>query len=155
MDKDNKIVLGAVLILLVGMLSFNFNSLTGKAVTGPVAMVTVNPSELYFTYDDLNIGNKIAKVTINLNDKVDNELQLYRKTETGEERVGGFKETICKGTATYCSKGIYTVNYKFSSLHPEGEYFFKVQKRDTSTKEREAFNSNVFSVTHYTAPYRG
>ena len=55
MEKDNKVVLGAVLILLVGMLSFNFaGSLTGKTVNkgGPDVVLTVSPSNVYFSFED-------------------------------------------------------------------------------------------------------
>jgi hypothetical protein len=155
MEKDNKVVLGAVLILLVGMLSFNFNSLTGQAVKGQEAVVTANPSNVYFTADDLNKGTKLVAVTVKVNSgKVDNELYLYRKSAQGEERVNA-QDSICKGTATYCGKGTYTVNYKFSSGNEEGDYFFKVQKRDFARRDRLTFDSNVVSVTHFEPSYRG
>ena len=155
MEKDNKVVLGAVLILLVGMLSFNFNSLTGQAVKGQEATVTASPSNVYFSFDDLNKGNKIVAVTIKVNSgKVDNDLYLYRKSLKGEERVGSL-DTICKGTATYCGKGTYTVNYKFSSGNPEGDYFFRVQRRDFAVRDRLTFDSNLVSVTHFEPSYRG
>ena len=155
MEKDNKVVLGAVLILLVGMLSFNFNSLTGQAVKGQEAAVTASPSNMYFTYDDLNKGNKLVSVTIKVNSgKIDNDLYLYRRTAQGEERVGA-QDSICKGTATYCGKGTYTVNYKFSSGNEEGDYFFRVQRRDSALRGRLTFDSNTVSVTHYEASFRG
>lgn len=155
MEKDNKVVLGAVLILLVGMLSFNFSSLTGEAVRGQEASLTASPSNVYFSFDDLNKGNKVVAVTVRVvSGKVENNLDLYRKTEVGEERVGA-ADSICKGTASYCGKGTYTVNYKFSSGNPEGDYFFKVQKRDFAGRSKQAFDSNTITVTHYEAPFRG
>lgn len=169
MERDNKVLLGAVLILLVAMLSFNFNSITGNATNnkGKVTITVVDSetrsSEIYFNSDDLNIGQKILKITVNTEKDIDTNLELYR--ENGD-KVGGFKRTIC--STSYCKKGIYTIDFKFPSILNEGNYFFRVDsKRGLLVKDqndeskigssyvKENFKSNIIRVTHFTPSYRG
>ncbi len=59
MDKDNKIILGALLIMFVSMLSFNLNSITGKQVNEGLPDLT---ADAYFV--DLETGEKLESVYI-------------------------------------------------------------------------------------------
>lgn len=45
MEKDNKILLGAILIILVAMVSFSFRGITGKAVSEKT-IVAVSPGSI-------------------------------------------------------------------------------------------------------------
>ena len=79
MEKDNKILLGAVLILLVAMVSFNFNTLTGEVTSAKTrATITVSPSYVYFNYNELNQQTtKSVELTVDVeNGKVINEVWL-------------------------------------------------------------------------------
>ena len=151
MEKDNKILLGAVLIMLVAMVSFNFNSITGKATTSSGVLVSAAPSELYFSYDDLaNKPSKVVKVKVEVDSQgIENQLDLYR---SNGERIGGQGRELCR-SSNNCRKGVYTVDFRIPSSLQEGSYFFRVQRRDFAGRSREVFNSNQITVTKYSKNY--
>ena len=115
MEKDNKILLGAVLILLVAMLSFNFNSLTGKVTSkeGSDASISVSPTNVYFTREDLYRGTaKLVTVEVNVKDgEIENKLDLYE----GNSKIGSQSRKICGGRASYCNAASkpYQVTFSF------------------------------------------
>ena len=149
MEKDNKILLGAVLILLVAMISFNFNdAVTGDVASGAKIAVTVNPAQVYFSYNDLN--NKPSKtviVTVTVqNGQIENNVDLYRSTG---ERTTRTKE-ICKpATSSYCTKGVYEVPFTVTSDLDVGDYYFRVSKRPVAKENRQTVNSNTITITKY------
>jgi hypothetical protein len=130
MEKDIKILLGAVAIMLVAMLSFSFESITGKAASGSGVSVSVSPSRLHFSSEDLEKGTRLVTATVRvkdgyLDDRSDAGLQLYR---SNGERVGGRGAKICKkeDNSDYkCGEGTYEVVYKFDSGLEEGDYYFQ------------------------------
>ncbi|MBS3171849.1 hypothetical protein J4449_04530 [Candidatus Woesearchaeota archaeon] len=163
MEKDNKVVLGAVLILLVGMLSFNFaGSLTGKTVNkgGPDVVLTVSPSNVYFSFEDLVKGTKVITLTVNVNKgEAERNVYIYRNTPNGGVRDTNAAKATLTGSgcrsSNACEEGTYTINYLINSELNEGDFFFRVSrpaKASTSTN-KETFDSNTFTVTHYTPPY--
>ncbi len=165
MEKDNKVVLGAVLILLVGMLSFNFaGSLTGKAVNkgGPDVVVTASPSNVYFSDAELRQGkNQIITLTVNVNEgKINKELFLYKDTPGGGAKTSASKATLSNAgcrSSNACPEGTYTITYMLNSGVSEGDYFFRVARpaKSSTSSNPETFDSNKFTVTHYTSSYFG
>lgn len=162
MERDNKVLLGAVLILLVAMLSFNFNSITGNATNTGKVTITATPSEIYFSEKDLynNEGNsqKIVTVTINAGLDIDSDLKLYSEGGLPKGKI-----EICN-TLSSCKKGVYKKQFKISSNLPEGNYFFRIDsKRGLLVKNsdgedsyvREKFDSNMLRITHFTPSFRG
>jgi len=127
MDKDNKILLIAILIMLVSIFSFSFNEvLTGKVTKESVSSVTVKPSEVM----------RGSIITVNVEpgpNGVDNRWAwVYREGETADRRVAGTAKRMC-GTQSVCYDSI-TFTYliegnedKFS----DGKYFVKVKEHDT------------------------
>ena len=149
MEKDNKILLGAVLILLVAMLSFNFNSLTGEA-TKNVVTISANPSNLYFSETDLiQQPSKPLIVTLRVQSgSVENKIYLYR--DDGQ-RIKSFVVPECQSN---CKKGTYTFEYLFTTDLPEGDYYLAVNDRETSVGNgfnRNVFKSNTISLTKFTS----
>lgn len=163
MEKDNKILLGAVLILLVAMVSFNFSSLTGKATSTSETEATLSAvssdgdSSVYFSQDDVR-GGQIGQggkqpVTVTVTVKsgrIDNSLELYRKVGSSEAKKE--EQQVCTGSS--CGKGTYTVVYQLnpdhagSSSEPK-EYLFKVYD---DRNRREVFKSNVVTVSKWVRP---
>jgi len=166
MERDNKILLGAVLIMLVGMVSFSFSGVTGRVTRASnEVVVTASPDSLYFSYNDLNVGTKIVTVKLDiLSGTIENNLDLYR---SNGERVGGRTASICRGASGYetgrggssnCERGTYYVNFKFDSELEEGKYFFRANGRETlsgSSFDRQNFDSNLVTVTKYKEPLYG
>lgn len=160
MEKDNKILLGAVLILLVAMVSFNFSSLTGNAATtssGSGVTVSVTPTDVFFSKEDTT---RTVTVKVRTDDKeIENYLYLFR---SNGERVGnkvvisGCNKSYCKTTKENPS-GMHTQVYQLSKNLLEGDYYFRVQRSRGSllgsAYSREVFNSNMFSITHSAVNY--
>lgn len=154
MEKDNKVLLGAVLILLVAMLSFNFNSVTGE-VTKDSASLKVSPTSVYFSQEDLNSRpSKIVSVKVSVNSgSIENELYLFRSNGVRTQQSN--TRQICESKSS-CGKGTYAVDFKIGTELPDGEYYFAVNgHRETlsgSTFGRQTFTSNMVSLTKYTEP---
>jgi|SRR3989338_66708 len=158
MEKDNKILLGAVLILLVAMVSFNFNTLTGEVTSAKTrATITVSPSDVYFNYNELNQQTtKSVELTVDVeNGKVINEVWLYR--DNGE-RVERTDNKLCSpndaNTATYCGPGVYKVSASLSTDKEEGDYYFRINSKPSAGAGlgKVAFNSNVVTVSKFANP---
>ncbi len=149
MEKDNKVLLGAVLILLVAMVSFSFNDAVTGEVTSSAASVSASPTQVYFNFDDLaNRPTKIVTVTVNVREgSVENDIQLYR--DTGEKVEA--KKQICKASASTCSKGVYEVPVQVSSSLEEGDYFFRVSGRSFAKQNQKVYDSNKINVAKYTS----
>ena len=163
MERDNKILLGAVLILLVAMLSFNFNSITGKVTASNKAAVRADPSSVYFSADDLaNRPTKVVSVKVTVSSgSVENNLQLYRSSG---ERMNGKTRQLC-GSKSECKKGTYQVDFKMGAELEDGEYYFAVQgdrerfeaeNVDESAEfSRDIFKSNMVTIDKYIRPFYG
>ena len=160
MERDNKIILGAVLILLVGMLSFNFSSLTGKASQSGTtsATLTVSPARVDLApRNSYRAGQELVLVTVTVNSgEIENNIKLCRAG--GSCSIGeGF--TAC--TKSACKKGTYTktvgVDYDMASTTGETfQYFWRAEERKSSGGAPvEKFDSNTLTVTQEAEPYRG
>jgi hypothetical protein len=87
MDQNNKILIGAALIILVAIVSFRYTDITGEVTKD--AVISVSPSKVYFEMRGDNVYDAAKLVTINVKPGtygVDRDLELYR--EDGS-RVGG------------------------------------------------------------------
>lgn len=73
MDKDNKILLSAILIILVALVSFNFGDITGKIVKDST-VVAVSPSEV-------TAGEYITVYVNPGSDGVKNVAYVYREND--------------------------------------------------------------------------
>lgn len=152
MEKDNKVLLGAVLILLVAMLSFNFNSVTGNVTNKEDhATVSVNTNTVYFSQEDLNNRpTKPVMVTVRVDSgQVENQITLYRAT--GEKT--NKREKVCE-SKTNCESGkTYTVEFGIGTDLEEGDYYFTVEghkeQLNGNTFTRDKFNSNTITLTKF------
>ncbi len=139
MERDNKIVLGAVLILLVGMLSFNFSStLTGNQIKeSSDVTVTASPARLEF-FEMASTSSSQVTFTVDVKSgKVQGTAFLY-----GPGPSGGRKEVNLCQKKSECGEGKHIVNRLFSQGDREGQYYLLV-KDDNSNKE---FRSNTITI---------
>ena len=157
MEKDNKILLGAVLILLVAMVSFNFNTLTGEVTSSEKARATItaSPSDVYFSYNDLNHQTtKKVDLTVNIeNGEFVNEVWLYR---FNGERIEKIDNHLCSPDgntqSSYCRPRVYRLTASVSSNLEEGDYYFRIMsKASTGQVPKLPFNSNTITLTKFSS----
>lgn len=133
MDKDNKVLLSAVLVILVALVAFNFGDITGKAVESNT-VIAVSPTSVSFgEYDTIKL------LTIKVSpgkDGVDTKMYLHQ--ENGF-RVGGETVNICPDSLCYDE---VTLTYKLDSGIESGRYFFKAERE----QKGQTAQSNVFEV---------
>jgi len=127
MDKDNKVLLMAIFVILVAIFSFSFNDvMTGRVTKESVSSVTVTPSE----------AMRGSIITVNIEPGPEGVYNrwawIYREGATADKRVAGTAKRMC-GTKSVCYDSI-TFTYliegnedKFS----DGKYFVKVKEHDT------------------------
>jgi len=134
MDKDNKVLLAAVLIILVALVAFNFGDITGKAVKDDGTVIAVSPTTVKFgEYDTMKL------VTIKVipgKDGVDTVMSLYM--------VDGFKvsgETVNICTDSICREEA-TLTYKLDSELKPGKYYFKAER----VQKGKTYKSNSFEI---------
>ena len=137
MDKDTKVLLMAVVIILVALVSFNLNDLTGKVTTNNQASITVTPTLLTFA------KNEAVKVlTINLDlgtNVVDQKVYLYKESGI---RVGSESLILCRSSS--CGQKDINSMYRYSinaGLN-KGRYYFVARDR----KNNIVAESNKFMV---------
>lgn len=167
MERDNKVLLGAVLILLVAMVSFNFTSLTGQSVTAESTFATVRATteggstNVHFNERDLfgDDGQRQRLVNVEINvesGSIRNNLYLYKEGKESGSRTG--RQVVISGcSGSVCPKGTYNVKFKVASdagVLPDGNYFFRVinSRGQESNKKGFAitnFDSNKISISHY------
>ncbi len=79
MDKDTKILLMAVVIILVALVSFNLSDLTGK-VTSSSSITVSSPTGTTITFGKYD-SMKIVSLNINVgSEAVRNQVDLYRES---------------------------------------------------------------------------
>ena len=151
MERDNKVVLGAVLILLVGMLSFNFGSLTGNASKEPTsATVTASPSSIEFSAYG-NEPNKLVSVKVAVHSgQIKSAVRFCKKSPNGGcVGLNGNSVAHACSTKTFCGVGSYEADtYPVNSNLPDGQYFFRAEAKRESTDEPQDFDSNLITVSH-------
>ena len=133
--------MGVVAIVLLAVIGFNFEDITGNAVKDLAPSVTIYPT-------DVNAGEKVnIKIRPN-NVCVDPEIGLYfsgvksdSTVDTGSNlrqavitQKGGF--SICKNSKGILDPdGTFTLSYK-TELNWDGDYFAKIfYWKDRKTKE--------------------
>ena len=124
MDKDTKVLLMAVVIILVALVSFNLTDLTGKVTKGSTATITVSPSVVTFA------KNEVAKmVTIKVSpgkEGINRKLEFYIvRSGSTDTRVGTESVNICRTSTCYED---VTVSYRLNS-GLSGKYYFIARDR--------------------------
>ena len=171
MERDNKIVLGAVLILLVGMLSFNFGALTGKASqnqeTDAVLVATPQCREAsgntitWRSSDFGDSGKCPVKVAVSVRSgKINSDILLY-KVSTGCSNSENcpprkVEKAFDACTDTNCNSGNIqrSGNYLLSRVLEEGQYFFRAEAKESSGRDKVVFDSNVITIVQLGQGYR-
>lgn len=146
--ERNKIIIGAVAIVLIALIGFNFNNITGNVVGSLVPDVTVYPSTVK-AGEKINIKVKPNKGC------VDPEIGFYfsgklsdgSMTSSGGRKgtvthKGGYK--VCKGNGLILDKdGTFTVSYR-TEPGWDGEHFAKIYYwKDRNTKDYVNARFNV------------
>jgi hypothetical protein len=140
MDKDTKVLLMAVVIILVALVSFNMSDLTGKASSTAAVSgirITVEPASVTFAKND---AAKIVTVRASLgSNKVEDNLQLYNaQTNT---RLGGKDLSLCR--SSNCRQTDLQPSYQYSiSANLKGGSYYFAAKQGANTVAR----SNTFYV---------
>ena len=146
MDKDTKVLLMAVVIILVALVSFNLNDLTGKptlnvgsaSVSG--ASITVTPGSVSFGW---NVEKMPLTVRVDLGSNVaDTKMNLYRcNPGEVEQKLGSHSiPKICGGST--CSGSSVRTYYADVGLN-DGYYCFIAKKGSNVVAV-----SNRFIVAH-------
>ncbi len=144
MEQNNKTLLIAVLIILLALVAFNFNKISGKVVDdGSDVSVVVSPSLVTFS------GNEVVKqVTVTVDTGsvgVDNQLDLYSVKEGYTNRVGsGVSDKLC-GTKSICT-GVISKQFLIPSSVDTGDYLIRVERDNPSYNFK--VDSNIITVNH-------
>lgn len=157
MERDNKIVLGAVLILLVGMLSFNFaGSLTGKVSNEEFPDVEVRAMFQGGGYEETfgaqeRSTSRAATVTVNVRSgKAEREVDLCRKGPRGEcEVIGGRRWYLSASSsvkAPFTKTHTETLSQDLLGNEAEAEFFWRVQARRSSGQSEQNFYSESLTL---------
>ncbi|MBS3151276.1 hypothetical protein J4443_02765 [Candidatus Woesearchaeota archaeon] len=138
--ERNKILIGAIAIVLIALIGFNFNSITGNVVGNLKPDVTVFPGTVK-AGEKINIKVKPNKGC------VDPEIGFYFSGKLSDGTIrssggrkgvvthkGGYK--VCKGNGLILDKdGTFTVGYR-TEPNWDGEHFAKIfYWKDRNTKD--------------------
>ena len=136
MEKNNKILLFAVLIILVALVYFNFNTISGKTPYGNSILISVSPA-----YIDFSGGSTQKPVTVVVDaGDIGADTKFYLYYEDGS-RYGGFSDNLCTDSICY---GIITKTTWISSSIDSGQYFFEITRDNYGLQA----NSNLFEVNN-------
>ena len=128
MEKNSKILLLAVLIMLLSLVSFNFNKedISGRSVSSSPSVV-VSPNFLNFKWEMGEYEGKSATITVNGNN-IERNMYMY---DADKNRLGSYLWNVCGGS--YCN-GEYRViaNFDGDALK-DGVYYFGVKPRGGTT----------------------
>lgn len=150
MEKNTRVVIGAVLILFIAMLSFRFDTLTGMASTSdwePTAKITVEPNIIYNDVSDNDIvtDNRMITVTVKSQNWLMNGDGYGACFYRDGTRVACTRE-LCKmqgaGTISRCKENVF--NFRVPTNWNEGHYQIAV---------REYPKSRTFSKTVYSGDF--
>ena len=126
MDKDTKILLMAVVIILVALVSFNLSDLTGKVTKGDKTTIVVSPTVIEFGLHDTA---KIVTIRVSPGKEgIRDKLQMYREKPGGYDMaLSSETVTICKGSQCYDDT---TISYRIDAELIKGGYYFIAKNRD-------------------------
>ncbi|MEK6952907.1 MAG: hypothetical protein AABX29_07885 [Nanoarchaeota archaeon] len=142
MEQNNKTLLVAVLIILLALVAFNFNKISGRAVgDGSDVSIVVSPSVVTFSGDETG---KFITVTVDTGGVgVDSQLELFSVVGGLRERVS-ISDTLC-GTKSLCN-GVVSKQFLIPARIPSGDYVVRVERSNPSYNFK--VDSNVFTVNH-------
>jgi len=144
MEQNNKTLLIAVVIILLALVAFNFNKISGRAVgDGSDVSVVVSPSVVTFSGDETA---KQITVTVDTGSVgVDNELGVYSVENGNTYRVGsGLTDKLC-GTKSQCT-GVISKQMLIPASIDSGNYLVRVERDNPSYNFK--VDSNIFRVNH-------
>lgn len=134
MQKENKVLFGAVLILLVAIISFSFSGITGQ---------TVSSGEVTKLYVDKSIvtAGDMIKLTIKPgSDGVDQDIDFYHAND--DTRVAQSAAQVC---GQYKCFNDVTVEFRVPGSW-EGDYYVRVADRYYESLGKEKYVKAYFSV---------
>ena len=139
MEYNNKILFLAVLIILVGVIAFNFNSISGRA-TIQTPQISVSPRVVEFTLGPNGYGSEGVTFSFNAPDGVDRDAYLFYKSSNYMKRVGGYINAINLCNRNTCTTGSATVYLSgdLEVLKP-GYYTLGVTRKDRTFYSDEFF----------------
>ena len=141
MNKDTKILLMAVVIILVALVSFNFNDITGRIISNSeVTTLAVSPTKIDFGPNDIA---KMITIRVSPGFNGINKKIMMHRVETG-----GYDSQITSETANICTDSLcyddVTISYRIDSGLKDGKYYFKAERENMG----KVFVSNEFEITH-------
>ena len=140
MEKDNKILFGAILIILIAMLSLNFNNiLTGNVSKESVSKVVVSPNEV----------TRGEVITVEVTPGPEGVYNRWAWIYNAEKdlRLTGTAKRMC-GNQAVCYDPL-TITYLIEGNEdkfPDGKYVIKVREHDV--KETK-YAEGVFWIKGY------
>lgn len=142
MEQNNKTLLVAVLIILLALVAFNFNKISGRAVgDGSDVSVVVSPSIVTFNGDETT---KFITVTVDTGSVgVDSQLELFSVVGGLRERVS-ISDTLC-GTKSICN-GVVSKQFLIPSRVESGDYVIGVERSNSAYGFK--VDSNIFTINH-------
>ena len=144
MDRNTRILLFAVLIILLALVALNFNSLTGKVLSNQKIDIDIQPSVIECgPYDRTKIVNIVVSPGVM---GIDNTFSLYEvRNVKGKElwrRLGGSTDHLCRNAVC---KGDISKNYKIPcDDFASGRYGFKFSRDNYHTE----LPSPLFTIKH-------
>ena len=140
MNKDTKVLLMAVVIILVALVSFNLSDLTGKIISkSEISTLTVSPTIITF-----GIHDSATMITLRISpgrNGVNQKLQMYEVKTSGNIQIDGETANIC--TDSICYDDV-TISYRVDAGLRDEKYYFKAERENTD----ESFISNEFEIKH-------
>lgn len=139
MENNNKTLLIAVLIILLALVAFNFNKISGRVVGEADITVAVNPTVIDFGRFD---AAKTITATVDGGSiGIDKRIQLYEVEGSRKNRVSGQSWTLCN--RNICT-GKISKNLRISSNLDSGIYVLRLERNNYDI----VVDSNVFRVRH-------
>lgn len=122
MEKDNKILVGAVIIILVALVAFNLSKITGQ-VTKETTTITVNPKII-------GAGDIISISVVPGSEGAENEMRIYYEDENGNLIRKVQQHEMDRKTGGRLTRGI-TFSYRTYSTWVDGKYYVVVEDKAT------------------------
>ena len=136
MEQNNKTLLIAVLIILLALVAFNFNNISGRPVTEiNDASISVSPSIVIV--DDRTSSGEFIDVVVDTG-SVGLEPQMWLHRADGS-RISGSSDRLCN---TNLCNGVRSKRFFISQGNPSGQYFIRMSRGVASV------DSNIFTVRH-------
>ena len=125
MEKNSKILLLAVLIMLLSLVSFNFNreDISGRSVSSSPSVV-ISPSSLNFKWVRGEFESLPVAITVNGNN-IESEFYMY---DSNKHRDGSSMRNLCSDS--YCNGRNSVTAYLDGDALEAGTYYFGVETRD-------------------------